>query len=345
MFERIDSLCHLVPFSDAIEMKWACRSISSRLTRLSSFPSDVPLKVPLTLEARTALLPFDILPDALDWEQIVPDAFGRLQTEIPFAFDTIVTRSGAAVTERRGTAWIAEQGVGSLAYSGKLMAPSPVPPLIRQIMRHVEMHVLPNDESEGRESYPRPFFDCALCNFYPNAESACKFHTDPEHGSHWERLTCVVAVGEPRRFAFRPIPKVSTWSNWENVKAKSLRLASADHHDPNVPATITLFSGDVVNMFGACNDDFHHAVYPAANESSQQSAGAGDSNIIGQRGRISLVLKRAINRNGGQKGHGIAGRGRRARSRKTAVGATAPSSARTTGPRSAPSNNARRRRR
>ena len=51
-----------------------------------------------------------------------------------------------------------------------------------------------------------PTFDCALCNLYPAGEdAACKFHSDPEHGSHWHLSTAVVSCGEPRRFAFRRI--------------------------------------------------------------------------------------------------------------------------------------------
>jgi hypothetical protein len=42
---------------------------------------------------------------------------------IPFAKDTIITRTGSAVVERRGTAWIAADGIGALAYSGKLIRP------------------------------------------------------------------------------------------------------------------------------------------------------------------------------------------------------------------------------
>ena len=177
MFHRIDSLGHQVSLPDAVELKWACCGITSRLD--TSHVDDLQLHLPPSLDTRTSLIPFDILPASLDWEQTLPNPLSNLQREIPFSFDTIVTRRGASVTERRGTAWIAEDGIGSLAYSGKLMTPNPISPMIREIMRLVESRVLTNqDDGEC----PRPFFDCALCNFYPNTESACKFHTDPEHG-------------------------------------------------------------------------------------------------------------------------------------------------------------------
>ena len=36
-------------------------------------------------------------------------------------------------------------------------------------------------------------------------QAACKWHSDPEHGSRWALPTSVVTVGEPRRFSFRPL--------------------------------------------------------------------------------------------------------------------------------------------
>ena len=51
-----------------------------------------------------------------------------------------------------------------------------------------------------------PTFDCALCNLYPAGEdAACKFHSDPEHGSHWHPVDGSGHLREPRRFAFRRI--------------------------------------------------------------------------------------------------------------------------------------------
>jgi len=58
-------------------------------------------------------------------------------------------------------------------------------------------------------------------------------------------------------------------------------------------------------MTGHCNDVFQHAVYPSPFDKVD-----GVDN-----GRVSLVLKRAIDRGGGRKGHGLAGEGRRSRRR------------------------------
>ena len=171
-----------------------------------------------------SLLPFDILPLGVQWEHVLDDSgesdiASMLRDAIPFQMDTIVTRSGSSVVERRGTAWVAEEGIGALAYSGKLMPPRPIPTVVRNAMRAVE-------KSLQLSNGDQPFFDCALCNHYPNSEAACKFHTDPEHGSVWERLTCVVAAGDERRFAFRPIPGTSTWSDWDACKGQEYRRNS-----------------------------------------------------------------------------------------------------------------------
>ena len=60
-------------------------------------------------------------------------------------------------------------------------------------------------------------------------------------------------------------------------------------------------------MWGDCNDLFHHAVYPAADNNFQNDTGG--KNV----GRVSLVFKRAIDRGNGKKGHGIRGKGRKSK--------------------------------
>ena len=198
------------------------------------------------LEKRVAALPFDIIPQVIQREPVFEapppeDIVEALRDSIPFQFDTIVTRSGSNVQERRGTAWVAEDGIGALAYSGKLMPPHALPTVVRKAMRHVERHVL--EDEDGTDS--QPFFDCALCN-----------------------------------------PGTSTWSEWDIVVDRD------SNPDETLPAVIQLFPGDVVKMWGSCNDNFHHSVY-----TSQDSKDMGG-------GRVSLVFKRAIRRTGGKQGHG-----------------------------------------
>eukprot|EP00986_Skeletonema_menzelii_P014853 scaffold10454_cov135-Skeletonema_menzelii.AAC.1 len=344
---------------DAVEVRWAIRGLVARLQMANNGLSHAEgiaieggkiLYTTPNLNARTNNLPFDILHHCLPW-QINPTANDSTSSDylgyptkellsdfiksIPFNFDTLTTRTGDSVIERRGTAWLAEEGIGALAYSGKLMRPKSIPTAVRETMRHIEQWCYQSDTSslsqlpstqkigdnlefiwdDSTSSYlPYKelgqfvhadsnsiggFFDCALTNHYPDGDSACKYHTDPEHGSHWARVTTVVSCGQSRKFAFRPIPDVSIWNDWDTT---SQNPKQPKDDTSCAPAALSLFPGDVVFMARDCNDLFHHAVY-----SSQSSL---SDNVDSS--RVSLVFKRALDRNG-KKGHGLAGEGRRAR--------------------------------
>lgn len=368
LIQTADMLSERSSLKDAIEIRWAIRGLTARLQLANAVSSNIDTimhETPIgfnerstldfttpNLNGRTSKLPFDVFPHCLPWQmsETTPsnnyygypsqDLLPDLLQSIPFNFDTLTTRSGNSVIERRGTAWLAEEEIGALAYSGKLMRPAEVPLLVRETMRGVEQwcekHGQRVDVSENYPSskgastnktfvefkwddcastlpylelgqFVQPglstFFDCALCNHYPDGDSACKFHTDPEHGTHWHQTTCVVSCGTSRGFAFRPIPEVSTWSEWECIDQKAV-IKDGQQHD-NSPAALQLFPGDLVFMAGACNDVFHHAVH----FSPFEKVGVDSS-------RVSLVFKRALDRGGGKKGHGLAGEGRRSRQRK-----------------------------
>jgi len=307
------------------------------------------------LNQRVSKLPFDIIPSCVDWESVQvesedsdSDIMHSLLTDIPFQFDVITTRTGEKVQERRGTSWVvSNDSIGSLAYSGKLMQPQLVPSVVGRAMRQVEKGIIEHDACEDLYDVQVPgsggtisrnrdyesqlqlcheeigeYFDCSLCNHYPNEESACKFHSDPEHGTYWERLTCVVSAGnqDVRKFAFRPIPNENRWSRYESKEAKankskypagngngspSTSNSSGGEDEDIVPARIPLFPGDLVKMFAECNDVFHHAVYSSLS-SGEAKKNTGD-------GRVSLVFKKAVDRGNGKKGHGRRGEGRRSR--------------------------------
>ena len=90
------------------------------------------------------------------------------------------------------------------------------------------------------------FFDCLLCNHYPNGDAACRFHADPEHGSHWHCTSAVISAGTDRKFAFRRI-------------------------DGDQVAWTHLFSGDMVVMRDKCNDEYYHAVRAGDDDKSRVS--------------------------------------------------------------------------
>lgn len=275
-----------------------------------------------SLEKRVSNLPFDIIPLGVDWSKALSSSssttkhqsksiLSLLRQSIPFQYDTITTKTGSLVKKRRQTAWLADTSkkIGALAYSGKLMAPNPIPSLVQDSMRIMEQIVL-SDSYDLEEYHIHGFFDCTLCNYYPNANAACKFHTDPEHGSFWDRLTCVVAAGEERRFAFRPIPGLNTWSHWDSVSSFEGKT------EENKPVVIHLFSGDVVKMWGSCNDDFHHAVYHSLGGGGVEAKEDILEDEKEDVGRVSLVFKRAIAKGNGRRGHSIQGEGRRSRRKR-----------------------------
>ncbi|KAL7531447.1 hypothetical protein ACHAXR_004053 [Thalassiosira sp. AJA248-18] len=372
LIQSADLLSKKISLKDAIEVRWAIRGLTARLQMANSnadgamdginINGESTLDFTTTnLNARTSNLPFDVFHHCLPWQlnhsshsnhyygYPTQDLLPSLLQSIPFNFDTLTTRTGDSVIERRGTAWLAEEGIGALAYSGKLMRPAEVPCEVREIMRDMEKwcveqgqhqplsqkivgssvnnssmndsssnsfvefkwddcaSTLPYDElgqflqDENPNLLPT-FFDCALCNHYPDGDSACKFHTDPEHGTHWHHTTAVVSCGTSRGFAFRPIPELSTWREWDDIDQNT--LMKDKQQTDNTPASLQLFPGDVVFMSGACNDVFHHAVY----SSPFDTVGCDSS-------RVSLVFKRALDRGGGKKGHGLAGEGRRSRQR------------------------------
>ena len=143
-------------------------------------------------------------------------------------------------------------------------------------------------------------FDCALCNYYTSA-AACAWHQDPEHGdaidgAKWERPTFVVSCGETRRFAFRPVRA--------HISGGGARISEeGGGEDEGGRHTVPLFSGDVISMDGACNDDFEHSVLSAQGEANEAA-------------RVSIVFKRAIAGRDGRRGHTLEGEGRRARARR-----------------------------
>ena len=120
-------------------------------------------------------------------DQLTVESLAR---EVPFKVEQLVTRDGARVDERRETCWMADEGVGGLAYSGKVMRPTPFTPSVDALRQLVE-----------RKTGQR--FDCALLNLYPERSVACKYHKDPDLGRLWARDSVIVSLGETRRFAFR----------------------------------------------------------------------------------------------------------------------------------------------
>ena len=204
-------------------------------------------------------------------EQLEKLTVELLAKEVPFKVEQLVTRDGARVDERRETCWMADEGVGGLAYSGKVMRPTPFTPSVDALRRLVE-----------RKTGQR--FDCALLNLYPERSVACKYHKDPDLGRLWARDSVIVSLGETRRFAFREdlreIKKKRAPEHWFRVRG-----------------------GDAVWMFGDCNDTWEHCVMPGENDTRGDASDASDAP------RASVVFKRSLatGKRGGARGHAVGG--------------------------------------
>jgi len=189
-----------------------------------------------------ALLPAPF-PSPADW-------VAALRAEVRWHRDLVTVGSRGStgarktVPESRLTAWQAASPGLCFAYSGKTMRPAPFSPLVRQIRRRVE------------QKFDLQF-DGVLINLYPDGKSGMRFHSDPDQGVLWAEETAVVSLGSARQFVFR---KVGDFQ---------------ERHE------FLLQSGDVVWMYGDCQERYQHAV--------KVEARRGDAGP-----RISLVFKKAL---------------------------------------------------
>lgn len=154
-----------------------------------------------------------------------------IRKEVKFNADILTTRDGRRVQERRETCWMADSGVGGLAYSGKIMAPVPFTSTVAIV----------RDSLYDRTGI---YYDCCLLNWYEDGEAACKFHSDPDHGRLWSVDTAIISIGETRRFNLR---KIST-------NGGSSDSSESEHFSYHV------INGDCFHMFGDCQDTFQHCV-------------------------------------------------------------------------------------
>ena len=287
---RAESLAPSLTLSEAASSRWASKRLlgnyvdTTALDTIAAslpfdfYPGSIALPLPERLGGSTSGT-MSILPSMADLLRALD--VDALRAGVPFEQAALLTADGRTVRERRHTAWLAEEGIGALAYSGKLMNPSPLDAC--EAVRALR---------DGLHKDCGERFDCALANLYvEGGQAACAWHRDPEHGDEidlrakWARPTYVVSAGETRRFAFRPYRQPG-----EPPAAEDERHA------------IALFSGDVIAMDGDCNDLFEHCVLP----------GQGDKN---EGARVSLVFKRALVGRDGKRGHTLEGQGRRARAR------------------------------
>jgi len=251
-----------VPHALISSAEWACRRLGIDQTYYSE----------ITALHKDLQLPFYVVPGFASDIVTIQD----IRKEVPFQSEDLITRTGKRVQERRETCWMAEPGVGGLAYSGKIMSPVPFSPTVTRVRDAIE-------EATGIR------YDCCLINWYGDGESACKFHVDPDMGRLWARDTVVVSIGETRRFNLRSIA-LATGSG--SASASGVNAKTLADNDESLHHTFHLFHGDCFYMFGDCQETFQHCV--------MKGEGSNNNNA-----RASIVFKKSLPGAGGRRGHGI----------------------------------------
>ena len=229
----------------AAEAQWAWESLGRDAS--AEWP-----RPPTRLIERAAPLPFAVRVGAIDPSLLSLDV---LYDEASPKRELI--KSGSAVptmqtlAETRLTAWQSEVGE-CFVYSGKEMSPR---------VGHEARPGFSPAVAAVRDALASPpvdrFYDSVLVNYYEGGKVGMRFHSDPGQGEDgpWGFSTCVVSAGDCRQFVFRRIG------------------------DPSSRCTFSLRAGDVVEMFGSCQQEYQHSV---KTEASDEAAGP----------RISLVFKR-----------------------------------------------------
>ncbi|KAG2454789.1 hypothetical protein HYH02_000624 [Chlamydomonas schloesseri] len=165
--------------------------------------------------------------------------------EVRLNRDTIYLEDGSkAVEESRLTGWQSDIGA-TFKYSGKEMIPDPsgMTPAVRQV----------RDELQRLTGV---WYDSVLINYYGDGKCGMRYHVDPLYGV-WSPESAVVSIGDTRTFIFREITDYD--SRWQ----------------------YRVRNGDVVRMWGDCQDRLQHCVRV---ERAAEDAGP----------RMSLVFKERL---------------------------------------------------
>eukprot|EP00527_Entomoneis_sp_CCMP2396_P008553 CAMPEP_0198152894 /NCGR_PEP_ID=MMETSP1443-20131203/61601_1 /TAXON_ID=186043 /ORGANISM="Entomoneis sp., Strain CCMP2396" /LENGTH=471 /DNA_ID=CAMNT_0043819035 /DNA_START=11 /DNA_END=1426 /DNA_ORIENTATION=+ len=232
---------------------WAMENILCAMDERQE-KSDPAATIPKPIESawRDLDLPFHIVPACLS--HVTSLSVNNLRNEVDFRVDEIRTASNKFVKERRQTAWEGNDGVGPFLYSNKEMPRQEWSPTVCKVRD------LLADPQLGHDQY----YDSCLLNFYPDGGSGMRYHIDPDQGVLWDYDTAVVSVGASRRFAFRNIL----------VDDGDCGETSKKHH------TFVSMHGDLIYMFGPCQEQYQHCVKKAETKGDDAS-------------RASLVFKRS----------------------------------------------------
>ncbi|KAK9830177.1 hypothetical protein WJX72_010148 [[Myrmecia] bisecta] len=181
--------------------------------------------------------PFTVVPG------FIPDLrMADVLAEITLQRDLIVMADGRVVEEARETAWQSDAGL-TFCYSGKEMSGGSLTPFVAHIRDRLA-------------AYFGVYYDSVLINHYPDGKAGMRYHSDPLYGV-WDSDTAVVSLGDTREFVFRDVlpslgPPIPAGAD---SRSKAGKPWAEPAHMPYLIA-----NGDVVRMFGDCQDRFQHCI-------------------------------------------------------------------------------------
>ena len=241
---------------DCIQLSSSTKEDASDL--LSSHQQQYLLPQSLQIAYDNLNLPFSVRPGFLNGNDDDDDdvdnkhnnnlfTVASFVKQVNFQIETIQTATNRTVAERRQTAWEGDEHVENFEYSEKSMRRLPWSDVVANV----------RDRLYNETSH---YYDGCLLNFYPDGDSAMRYHIDPDQGVLWDYETAVVSIGATRRFSFRE---------------------SSSGNGSNKPHVFVLMNGDVTEMFNDCQERFQHTV--------QKSSVKGES-----ASRVSLVFKKTL---------------------------------------------------
>ena len=160
----------------------------------------------------------------------VAPTLAELEAEVPFVTESLVTRGGARVAERRDTCWMADErgrvrlrqdhgarahgrppsasGTRSVETSGTTSTVAKLRPTGTGTETEMETENSWNHLLQPAAKWAASAVRLRPLNFYGDGDSACKLHNDPEtNGANalWATDSVIVSIGETRRFSFKEI--------------------------------------------------------------------------------------------------------------------------------------------
>ena len=153
------------------------------------------------------------------------DYFDILNKNIKVNYDTL-NINGSVFKERRGTAWFSSSNT-PFQYGGKNMEPKKLPQILNEI-------------KEKLKNITGEYYDSVLVNYYPDGNSAMKYHSDPLYDT-WTENQAIVSFGSTRKLIYR------------------------EKTNKDIKYEFVLNSGDIIISSANCQEKYQHCLKKSKN--------------------------------------------------------------------------------